>query len=41
MKPEGVDEEDDVEDKVAKDGHDHQWFPASLTVTSLDQFLPS
>ena len=41
VKPEGVDEEDDVEDEVAKDGHDHQWFPKSLMVTSLYQFLSS
>ena len=27
VKPEGVDEEDDVKDEVAKDGHDHQWLP--------------
>ena len=29
VKPEGVDEEDDVKDEVAKDGHDHQWLPAN------------
>ena len=28
VKPKRVDEEDNVKDEVAKDGHDHQWFPA-------------
>ena len=28
VKPKRVDEKDDVKDKVAKDGHYHQWFPA-------------
>ena len=35
VKPKRVDEKDNVKDKVAKDGHDHQWFPAYNSLSDL------
>ena len=40
VKPEWVDEEDDVEDEITKDGHDHQRLPANQKKIVYDDFLP-
>ena len=40
VKPERVDEEDNVKNEVAKDGHDHQWLPGRISSSMFKSRFP-